>query len=75
MKELCISIDVSKGESHVGSFIDSMTIYHKVFTIKHDLKGFQQIKALYDEMRINFKKKYVSSLKQQEFIIEDYKIT
>lgn len=56
MKELCISIDVSKGESHVGSFIDLMTTYHKVFAIKHDLKGFQQIKALYDEMRIEYQK-------------------
>lgn len=51
MKELCISIDVSKGESHVGSFIDPITIYRKVFVIKHDVKGFQQIKALHDEMR------------------------
>lgn len=56
MKELCISIDVSKGESHVGSFIDPMTIYHKVFVIKHDVKGFQQIKALYDEMKAKHQK-------------------
>ena len=51
MKEMCISIDVSKGESHVGSFIDPMTSYRKVFVIKHDLKGFQQIKQLHDEMK------------------------
>lgn len=51
MKELCISIDVSKGESHVGSYIDSVTIYRKVFVIKHDAKGFQQIRSLHDEMK------------------------
>lgn len=56
MKELCISIDVSKGESHVGSFIDPITIYHKVFVIKHDVNGFQQIKTLHDEMKAKYQK-------------------
>lgn len=56
MKGLCISIDVSKGESHVGSYVDPMTVYRKVFVIKHDLKGFQQIKALHDEMKEKYQK-------------------
>lgn len=56
MKELCISVDVSKGESHVGSFIDPMTMYRKVFVIKHDVKGFQQIKDLHDEMKAKYHK-------------------
>lgn len=51
LKGLCISIDVSKGESHVGSFTDPMTVYRKVFVIRHDLKGFQEIKTLHDEMK------------------------
>ncbi|MEG0362171.1 MAG: IS110 family transposase [Longicatena sp.] len=56
MKELCISIDVSKGESHVGSFIDPMTIHRKVFVIKHDLRGFQKIKVLQHEMKEKYEK-------------------
>lgn len=55
LKGLCISIDVSKGESHVGSFVDPMSVYRKVIVIKHDLKGFQKIKALHDEMKEKYR--------------------
>lgn len=55
LKGLCISINVSKGESHVGSFVDPMSVYRKVFVIKHDLKGFQKIKALHDEMKEKYR--------------------
>ncbi len=54
LKGLCISIDVSKGESHVGSFVNSMSMYRKVFVIKQDLKGFQQIKEYERSTRSRF---------------------
>lgn len=41
-----ISLDVSKGESHVKGFLSNATPYGKVFTIKHNTDGFNELKEL-----------------------------
>ncbi|MDQ0362465.1 IS110 family transposase [Breznakia pachnodae] len=51
MKDVCITVDVSKNESHVGSYLDLNTPFKAIFKVKHDLQGFKKIKELANEMK------------------------
>jgi len=43
VKKPCIAIDVSKGESHVESYLDLNKLFIKATKIKHDAEGFNYI--------------------------------
>jgi len=51
MKSPCIAIDVSKGGSHVRSFLKQDTEYGKLFKIDHDKEGFEKLMDRYEELK------------------------
>ena len=50
MKGPIVSIDVSKGESHIQGFKDLNDRYSNVRKIKHDRKGFDNLLSLIQKM-------------------------
>lgn len=50
MNRPCISIDVSKGSSHVCGFTGYKEKFDSVFEIKHDKDGLEKLDKLYDEL-------------------------
>lgn len=63
MKKPCIAIDVSKGSSHVRSYITYQQEYKKLLHIKHDKQGLQSLLQRYQDV-------YQETGKQPVFIME-----